>query len=396
MSANNKPNLAVVLSRFPFPLEKGDKLRAFYQIKEMSQHFNIFLMCISESKPKSEHIHQLEEFCSEISIHVIPKWKSWLSCLIALFTGTPLQIAYFYSFNIRRKIEKKLVEIKPNHIFCQLIRVSEYVKNYHDCPKTLDYMDAFSTGIERRVKLEPFYLKWLFKMEYRRLMEYERQIYDYFEIHTIISEQDKKLLGTTPAQKIICIPNGVSQQFFQTKNIANPKYDLVFVGNLSYPPNVEAVKYVVKEILSLADKKGIQLSFLAAGAQPMKSLIQLEKQLKNFDILANPEDIRDAYLAGKIFVAPMKIGTGLQNKLLESMALGIPSITTSLANNALNAKPDFEILIAESAEEFLNQILSLENSDRYKMLSKNGSEFIRHTFDWTATTQPLIFAIKNA
>ena len=396
MTKNNKPSLAVILSRFPYPLEKGDKLRAYYQIKEMSAYFDINLICISEFYPKNEHIVELKKYCSEINVHVIPKWQSWLSCLLALFTGKPLQVAYFYKNSVRQKIEKKLHELKPKHIFCQLIRVAEYVKNYHDCPKTLDYMDAFSTGIERRISLEPFYLKWLFQLEYRRLNDYERQVYDYFEIHTIISQQDKHLLGTTPAQKIVCIPNGVSNHFFVDHDKPNPTHDLVFVGNLNYPPNVEAVKFIVNAILPLAEKNGQNFRFLAAGAEPSKSLLNLSQKNKNVEILANPVDIRDAYLSGKVFIAPMKIGTGLQNKLLEAMALGIPSITTSLANNALKAIPGQEIGIAETAQEFLDQINSLTDNDLYKILSENGPKFIKKNFDWAAATEPLISAIKNA
>lgn len=396
MSDNIKKNIVVMLSRFPYPLEKGDKLRAYYQIKELSVSFNISLFCISENKPEESSIQELKKYCSEINVYILPKWKSWLSCLVALFTGTPLQIAYFRNYSIKRKIEKKLAEIKPGHIYCQLIRVTEYVKNYHNCSKTLDYMDAFSTGIERRISFEPFYLKWLFRLEFKRLSEYERLVYDYFEFHTIISEQDKRLIGTNAKQNVECIPNGVSDKFFDQIEVSAPKYDLVFVGNLNYPPNVEAVKYVANEILPLAEKRGLNLSFLAAGAEPTKALIHLEYKTKTMDILANPKDIRQAYLAGKVFVAPMKIGTGLQNKLLESMALGIPSITTELANNALNAEPNISILISETPDDFISKILSLQDDDFYKMISTNGQIYIKENFDWGTVTKPLINAIKNA
>jgi len=385
-----------MLSRFPYPLEKGDKLRAYFQIRELSLEFDITLICISENQPKKEDISELEKYCSEINIHILPKWKSWLSCVLALFIGKPLQIAYFYNYRIHQKIGEKLNQKSPDHIFCQLIRVAEYVKNYHDCPKTLDYMDAFSTGVERRIAFEPFYLKWLFKIECKRLDEYERLIYDYFEIHTIISEQDKKLMGTALKQSITCIPNGVSDVFFEKITDIEPIYDLVFVGNLNYPPNVEAVKFIINKLLPEAKKKDLNFSFLAAGAEPAKLLLNLMEKSEKFDIHANPRDIRMAYLSGKIFIAPMKIGTGLQNKLLEAMALGIPSITTKLANNALNAVPNESILIAEDSTDFINQILSLGDKAKYDMLSKKGQNFIKENFNWSKVTKPLIDEIKNA
>lgn len=391
----NRQKLVVILSRFPYPLEKGDKLRAYNHIKELSSHFEITLVCVSEKKPTKDHLIELYKFCTDIDFHVIPKWRSWISCLLALFTGKPLQIAYFYTPKIARKIEEKLRKVQPKHIFCQLIRVSDYVKNYHHCPKTLDYMDAFSTGIERRIALASFYLKWLFKLEHQRLKDYELRIYDYFEVHSIISEQDKNLIGINPTQELLCIPNGVSTKFL-TKERSDPtEYDLVFVGNLNYPPNVEAVKFVVNELMPLALKSGIQFTFLAAGAEPAKSLFNLALKNENFKLMANPIDIREAYLKGAIFVAPMKIGTGLQNKLLESMALGIPSVTTNLAKNALNALPDRDILIAETAQEFIDQILTLKDEHKYKILSENGRKFIAENFLWSAVTKPLIQAMKN-
>lgn len=395
MRDKSKPNVVVMLSRFPFPLEKGDKLRAYFQIKEMSEHFNISLICISEFQPKKEYFDELNKYCSDISVYTLPKWRSWLSCFIALFTGKPLQVAYFYTSEIRKKIDRNLVELQPDHIFCQLIRVADYVKNYHNCPKTLDYMDAFSTGMERRMSLEPFYLKWIFQLEFKRLNEYERQIYDYFEIHSIISLQDKNLMGTTPNQAVECIPNGVSIHFFEDDPENSPTHDLAFVGNLNYPPNVEAVKFVVNEILPLAASQGLHFSFLVAGAKPSKSLTQLMKKHKNFNILANPKDIRKAYRAGRIFIAPMKIGTGLQNKLLESMALGIPSITTKLANNALRAEEGKNILLAETGQDFINQIKVLQDDDKYQIISKNARIFIQENFIWKKVTEPLINAIKN-
>jgi len=396
MSESNKPKIAVMLSRFPYPLEKGDKLRAFYQIKELSAFFSIELICISEHNPTPASLSEVNKYCSQCTVYTIPKWKSWLSSLLALVTGKPLQTAYFYSRKIQKKIDFQLKTIQPTHIFCQLIRVSDYVKNYHFCPKTLDYMDAFSAGIERRIAIEPFYLKWLFKMEANRLREYERQVYDYFEFHTIISEQDEKLLGTSPTQKVVCIPNGVSPYFFETMTKAQIEYDLVFVGNLNYPPNVQAVKFVVNEILPEAKKRGLNLSFLAAGADPAKLLFQLQNKETPFDILPNPADIRVAYRKGRVFVAPMKIGTGLQNKLLESMAMGIPSITSQLANNALQALENESILIADTASEFVDKILELNDENKYQEISRECQSYIRQNFDWTNVTKPIIESIKKA
>ena len=101
-------------------------------------------------------------------------------------------------------------------------------------PKTLDYMDALSAGILRRVDRQPFYKKWLFKIEANRLLKYEQSIFDFFEHRTIISDQDRQLIAHPDKDKILCVPNGIDKSFFE--NVERPeKFDFVFVGNMSYP-----------------------------------------------------------------------------------------------------------------------------------------------------------------
>lgn len=395
MISDKKPSLVAVLSRFPFPLEKGDKLRAYHQLREMSKTFDIHLICISEKPVPEEHQKEILGFCREIHVFELPKWKSWLYAARMLFATKPLQVGYFYSKNIQKRVHSILKTVQPAHIFCQLVRASEYVKNYHNCPKTLDYMDAFSMGIERRISLQPFYLRWVFRLESKRLAQYERQIYDYFEVHTIISEQDARLLGTSPNQKITCIPNGVSSRFLTYSSPEMTRKELVFVGNLNYPPNVEAVKYILFQILPLAEKESKNWTFLAAGAEPSEEITNAFKKVKNAELLADVVDIREAYCAGKVFVAPMIIGTGLQNKLLEAMALGIPCVTTSLANNALEAREKEEICIANSPAEFVKEITYLLEPENASKMGLAGQNLIRNQFSWEKCTSKLILAMTK-
>lgn len=257
-------------------------------------------------------------------------------------------------------------------------------------------MDAFSKGIERRIPLQSIFTKWIFKLEAKRLAQYEREVYDYFEIQTIISEQDAEALGTLPNQPVSCIPNGVSESFLTFSTDKLPEFDIVFVGNLNYPPNVQAVKFILDKILPIAKEKGYDWKFLAAGAGPSKQLMDSIDSNLQATILANVDDIRQAYCAGKVFVAPMQIGTGLQNKLLEAMALGIPCVTTPLANNALKALEIEEITIADSAEEFVKNIHLLLTNEKSESIGKKGKQLILKNFNWENSTEILTKAIQKA
>jgi glycosyltransferase involved in cell wall biosynthesis len=384
-STHFKPKLAVILSRFPFPLEKGDKLRAYYQIKELSKQYKITLFTITENKVIPADYAELAGLCEDIHIYQLNRFEMLFQLANCVFNDNPFQVGYFKSNKAKRDISKQLHELKPDHIYCQLIRAAEYVKDYHYCAKTLDYMDAFSAGVERRISKVPFYKKWIFKSEAARLKRYERKIFDYFEHKTIISEQDRELILHPNRKEIICIPNGIDASFLNYK-AEETSHDLVFIGNMSYPPNVEAVEYISDLLNDLPNT-----TCLIAGANPNPTVKKICAQNKQIEMRGWVKDIRSAYCDGKIFVAPMMIGTGMQNKLLEAMALGIPCITTSLANNAIKAEHMNSIIVADSREAFIRSIqLLLNNKELYQLIARNAKDFVQNSYSWEESTRHLI------
>jgi glycosyltransferase involved in cell wall biosynthesis len=381
----HKPKLAVVVSRFPYPLEKGDKLRAYYQIRELSAHFNITLYALTEQKTSPDQLDALSPFCSEIHVFRLSKWMIYLQLLATVLSERPFQVAYFYNPFIKRKIIRLLQKQKPDHIYCQLIRVSDYVKDYHDCHKTIDYMDALSKGIDRRITSAPRIIKWLFRSEARRLRNYEQRIFSYFENHTIISAQDRELILHPDRKKISCVPNGIDRSFFHF-NYVEPDYDLVFVGNLSYAPNIDAVEVIDRVIRLLPGRR-----CFISGATPSLRVKKIVENNPQLTLNGWTDDIRTAYTRGKIFFAPMMIGTGMQNKLLEAMALGLPCVTTPLAANALKGIHQDTLLFGETNEELaacIEQLLADEALA--KTIASNGRSFVERTYSWPGSVECLI------
>lgn len=383
---NSLPKLAVVLSRFPYPLEKGDKLRSYYQIKELSKRHDIHLIALSEQKVTQSSIDELNKYCSSITIHRLSKVSILFNAFIALLGKKPIQVGYFYNYFIYKKIQNQLNTLRPDHIFTQLIRTTEYTKNYLDCLKILDYMDAFSKGFERRAENVVWYKKWFYKMEYKRLLIYERVMFDYFDKKTIISEQDKRYIFHPERNQIVCVPNGIDHSFFEEMN-REKMYDFVFVGNMNYPPNIEAVLLVATELLpSFPNSK-----FLIAGADPHQKVLKLAEQNTNITVSGWMDDIKEAYATARIFLAPMKTGTGMQNKLLEAMAMSLPCITTSLANNAIGAVHNESILVCDSSEETIIILKDLlQNPAKQKHIGKKGKAFVKENYSWEKSTRNLI------
>lgn len=376
----------VLLPRFPYPLEKGDKLRAYNQLKQLSRNHEIHVCAISDIKIKPDHIKAVESFCQSVHVVKLSRVTIFLHLIWAFFSGKPLQVGYFYSRKAKRKIHHLISEIKPDHIYCQLIRVAEYVKDI-DIPKTLDYQDVFSKGVDRRIENSPFYWKPVLKLEYKRLLKYEHDVFSWFNHKTIISKPDRDFIPHPEKDTIEVIINGVDTEFFKPIPIEK-EYELVFIGNMGYPPNVNASEYLVKKILPIVLEQKPNIKLVLAGATPHPSVLALKG--KHVHVTGWVEDIRECYAKAKIFIAPMQIGTGLQNKLLEAMAMKIPCITSPLANHALEAIDGKEILVGNSPAQFADLIIQLlDDSGLNENIANNGYSFVHKNYNWDAATRKL-------
>jgi len=387
--------IIVLTSRFPFPLDKGDKLRAFHHIKQLSKLNEVHLISISDKNVTNKQIKELEKYCLSVNVFKLKKWKIYINLFFGFFSNKPFQIKYFYQRAIHQKIKKLINKISPDHIFCQLIRCVPYVQHEHHYSKTLDYMDAFSKGIERRIE-NGGWMKQLLKIEAIRLVKYENLAFEYFDHHCIISENDRSFIFHEKKETIKIITNGIDYDFFEPKEIEK-KYDLVFIGNLSYAPNVDAALFIANELLPKLIKINSEIKILINGANPANQLLKLKNT--NLDIVGWTNDIRESYLSAKIFLAPMRIGTGLQNKLLEAMALNIPCITSELANQALKAKHGHQILIGKNPDEYIEHISNLLIDEQLRLkIGKEGRKYINGTFNWETTSkelQELMFSQQN-
>ena len=381
--------LMVILSRVPYPLEKGDKLRAYHLVKRLARKHEIYLFCLSDGPTAQEHLDHLHQFCAHIEVVRIERWRIVLKLFSAIFSRLPFQVAYFHHRKAQRRINAALEQFRPEHILCQLVRTTEYVREVHDVPKTLDYMDTLSKGLERRSEMAPTLLAPLFRAETRRLIRYENLMLDLFDHSVIISAQDREYIYHPWRDRIAVIPNGVDSEHFTPRH-GRQDYDIVFTGNMNYPPNIDSALYLAQQILPLVRRTRPNTTLLISGVAPSQSVRDLGRTDPLIHVSGWVKDIRDSYASARLFVAPMQIGTGLQNKLLEAMAMRIPCITSTLANNAVGARPGDAILVGNSPEEYAAHILHLlDDPAERARIAENGYQFIRSQFDWDKAAEKL-------
>ncbi len=354
-------------------------MRAYHQLRSLSSYADVYLFSVNDLGEVAGAEQELKKYCKKIHFVNITKARVALNVFNAYFSGIPLQVGYFYNNAIQAEFNRFADEVKADVIFCQLIRTALFVQNRKE-RKVLDYMDVFSKGVERRIDKVNMLMRPAFQMEYKRLLSFEEKVFKWFDERIIISNQDRDLIPHSEKKKIRVIPNGVDTSFF--KPMESPKeFDILFNGNMQYPPNIEAAEYLCTQVLPLLRRKKPHINILISGTSPSPRVLALKSD--NVVISGRVPDVRDNFAKSRILVAPMQSSIGLQNKLLEAMAMGIPCVTSTLANNALNAVPEKEILVADKPEEYAGKIFTLlENENLYKDIRHNALNFIENNCSW--------------
>jgi len=366
--------------RLPYPIDKGDKLRAFYQIKYLSKYHDIFLLSLDETLTDKLNDNPVKNFCKKIIVFPLTRYKIFFNLFRKIFSSVPFQTAFYYNPRIKKEILKAINDIRPDIIFCQLIRAAEYVIEIKNIPKIIDYVDIISKGLERRASKSNLLMKFLIKIEFNRVRNYEKKVFKEFDNSIIISREDRNFLPFEEKENVKIVPNGIDLEYFYPME-SEKEYDLFFSGNLNYPPNVDASIYIVKNILPLLLKRKPDIKILIAGASPNKKILSLVS--RNVIVKGWVDDIREFYKKAKIFIAPMQLGTGLQNKLLQAMAMKIPCVTSELTMKGLAEGAEKVLLVAKKPLDYSELVIKLLEDDNYRnSIAQRGYEFVQINYRW--------------
>ena len=258
----------------------------------------------------------------------------------------------------------------------------------------LDYMDAFSEGMLKRALRSSGLLKMIYNIEAKRLKKYETALARNFQGYSIISDADCKNFPIEIKSKIQIIPNGISNDFLDFESHYEKDIDIIFTGNMNYRPNVEAARFLCLNILPEVLKIKENINVYIVGTDPGTEVKNLAN--KYVTVTGYVPDLRPFLSKSKMMVAPLFLGSGLQNKLLEAMALGIPVITSNHANSSLNGTHQESVLVGDSVDDFVNAIVELmTDPERASEIGQAGKKYVAENFDWSRWNQELESGLIN-
>lgn len=387
--------------RIPYPPNKGDKIRSWNFLNHLRKSHDVHLAFFIDNKDDKKYLDFLSERCASIMYaYAAPLYQKLVS-LRAFFTGKSLTESAYPSRKIRRQVNHLINTQNIDLIFVYSAAPFAWLpSNITNIPIIADLVDVDSAKWAAYAEKSNFLMKWIYKREAETLEAFENVIAQQCHSTLLVSSDEAALfrnkLGNkrTPNDKIIGIPNGVNCEVFKPSVLretrdANRECKLVFTGAMDYAPNVEAVLWFVDNVLHELSAKKLVVELVIAGG-PIAPRVKELSQRNNITVLGRVPDMAAIIETADIIIAPLQTARGIQNKVLEGMAMAKPVIATSAANEGINANDGEAIIIANSPEAFARKIEMLINEpERAKLIGARAREYVKKEFSWPNAFQLL-------
>ena len=358
-------DLLFLTQRIPYPPIKGEKIRPLQILKYLRQFYKIHLGCLVDDPRDLEHVDTVRALCTTSHFATLDRKRAKLTCLRGLLTGEPLSVTFYHNKALASWVRRVLTDVKPQGVFICSSNMAPYVLDTGlRAPVCLvDLADVDSEKWRAYAQTGSFPMSWVHNREWRRTAALEARIAHETDWSTFVSQQEANLFASLVpdcADKIRAVSSGVDHAYFdpawQHGADAAPPYDTgrlnyVFTGTMDYPPNIGAVTWFAEEILPILRRTEPLTQFHIVGSSPAPEVAKLA-QIQGIHVTGRVPDVRPYIAHATAGVAPMRIARGIQNKVLEAMAMAKPVVVTPEALEGIDAQPDTEVILASGAVAF--------------------------------------------
>lgn len=384
-----------VCHRFPFPPKRGGKIRPFNMIKHLSENHEVTVASLVRSDDEAQEGQGLKDFCHQFHMEKINKWPGNIRMVSKLFSIEPSSMGYFYSPKLEKDIQNEIKQNAYDLIFVHCSSVAQYVENIADIPKILDFGDMDSQKWLEYSRVRTFPLTLGYWLEGNKMLIAEKKLAKKFDYCSCTTKAEKQTLdeyGVT--DKTFWFPNGVDYEFFKPDDIDYVPNSVCFIGRMDYYPNQECMFDFCENILPLLKEKNPDITLTIIGANPSPKVKDLGN-ISGVTVTGSVDDVRPYVLKSAVNVAPLNIARGTQNKILESMAMGVPVVASVAAAGGIDAEPGEHFLMAQSPQEYADAIVRLLDPSEREKFSKAGRERIVSHHDWDNSMKRLDTLIEK-
>lgn len=399
----------------PYPPSRI-RVRGYGFLAQLQHEHEVTIVAQCASEQELADVAKLREQGFEVVVVQESKLRSTMHSGMALLHTLPLQVAYARSQRFAQAVEQLCTQRGFDVVHVEHLRgiaSMEQIARSH--PLVWDAVDCISLLSKQTMKAGPSRsVRMVARLEHERTRRYEARMLQHLLQTVVTSERDRQAMITLRrshlqdlagsdevlGEGISVIPNGVDLEYFRPMSVPmqgeRRRLNVVFSGKMSYHANVATALYLYQQIMPLIWEQQPEATLTIAGSKPPKAIQALASDGR-VEVTGYVDDLRPYVQRAEVMVSPMVYSVGIQNKVLEAMALGTPVVVAAQAASALGTTAGRDLLVAESAQEFANATLRLlHDADLHQTMSRHGREYVEQQHDWQKVTQHLIQVYNRA
>jgi sugar transferase (PEP-CTERM/EpsH1 system associated) len=397
-----RPALLYICHRVPFPPDKGDKIRTFNQIRFLSKKWDIDLVTFADDPNDIGYVGDLEKICTHVSVFPVNSLRAKICGILNFAKGRSITEGFYTDAKAHKQVKTLLTENRYQAIFCFSSSMARYVSHHLGLIRTrspvprlvMDFCDMDSDKWQQYARKARFPLNRLFSAEARRLRIYEKKINQVFDVSVFVSEQEAALFRhqVPGAKHVVSVCNGVDFNYFSSKKDI-PEHQgfpiLIFTGAMDYYANIDGIVWFCRQILPKIRHRFPMIQFQIVGRNPCRDILALAR-IPGVRVTGYVKDIRPFYDTAHVCVIPLRIARGIQNKVLEAMAMGCPVVCTSAAFSGMDVKAETHAKVADTSEGFADAVVALlEDHAKASAMGHAAREWVKQRYDWSACLKKL-------
>ncbi|MGR6328233.1 TIGR03087 family PEP-CTERM/XrtA system glycosyltransferase [Sphingomonas sp. XXL09] len=375
--------------RAPFPPDRGDKIRSYHILRHLAARARVHLVAFAEDGRDTELPADLAAMLASATI--VPRRKARaLAAVEALATGRPVSLAAFASGAMRRAVRRVLAANPITRVYCFSGQMAQYLDTRTAPMAVMDFVDVDSAKFAGYAGQGSPPMRWLMRREARLLGRFERAMSARVDASLFVSEAEATLFRQGGARGAVhVIENGIDAAHFDPSDVEpidGPGPTIVFTGQMDYPPNVEAAVWFAEAIMPIIRRSQPQARFAIVGRQPTVAVRGLAGE--GVIVTGAVDDVRPWLAAAAVCVAPLRLARGIQNKVLEAMAMARPVVASAAAAEGIDHLGT--VRVADTTEDHAAAVLALiADRDDASALGRLARMQVMARYAWPARLQPL-------
>ena len=391
-------DLLFLAHRIPYPPNKGDKIRSWNILRHLAERYRVHLGCFVDDPDDWRHLDTVREICGECHFEKLEPTKAKIKSLASLVRREPMTLGYYRN----REMNAWISNISERHdmqgVFVFSSSMAQYAIDgrFGSAPVVIDFVDVDSDKWAQYAQKKAVPEKWIYAREARTLGDYERLAAASATASIFVSEAEATLfrsLAPASAEKIFGINNGVDFDFFNPETQYPDPFEgandaLVFTGAMDYWANAEAVGWFAEDVFPRIRDRCATARFWIVGSNPSPEVQKLAK-LPGVTVTGRVADVRPFIAHAAAVVAPLRVARGIQNKVLEAMAMAKAVVATPQALDGIDAEPGRDLVVASEPEPFAASVAELVAGTARDDMGRRARERVKAGYGWQSNLSPL-------